>query len=59
VTAAICLHDVVCRLHQSGQYWAIGEDEKNALRLEWYRQLVKRPEIHEREFRKKWADGLF
>ncbi|MCG8474383.1 MAG: RNA methyltransferase, partial [Cytophagales bacterium] len=43
VTAAICLHDVVCRLHQSGQDWAIRKKKKNALRLEWYRQLVKRP----------------
>jgi tRNA (guanosine-2'-O-)-methyltransferase len=52
VTAAICLHDIVRKLYGSDIDWKLSEEEKEELRLKWYRKVVKRPDILEKEFLK-------
>jgi tRNA (guanosine-2'-O-)-methyltransferase len=50
VTASICLYDLVKRLHASEIHWKITEDEKEDLRMKWYRRVVKRIDIHEKAY---------
>lgn len=52
VSAAICLDTVMSRLRTSDLPIALSEEEKNDLRLKWYRKIVRRSEVHEREFLK-------
>lgn len=52
VSAALCLQAVIPRLKQSSVAWQLSETEKDLIRLEWYRKMVKRCEIVEREFLK-------
>lgn len=49
VSAAICLHSLVTRLHQT-EGWKLSENEQMTLRLDWYRKCVRRPEILEKVF---------
>ena len=50
VSAAICMNSVMSRLHQSDVAWGLRQDEKDLLRLEWYKKVVRRSELLEREF---------
>lgn len=46
VTAAICLCALTARLRASDTAWQLGEAEKAALRLRWYRKVVAHPDAH-------------
>jgi len=50
VSAAICVHSLTSRLRGSGLSWQLTEWEKNVLRLGWYKKVVRRSELLEREF---------
>jgi tRNA (guanosine-2'-O-)-methyltransferase len=50
VSAAICLNSVMSRLRKSGVRWELDDREKDVLRLEWYKKVVRRAELLEREF---------
>lgn len=50
VSAAICMNSVVSRLHQTDLPWNLKQEEKDVLRLEWYKKVVRRSELMEREF---------
>jgi tRNA (guanosine-2'-O-)-methyltransferase len=50
VSVAICLSNVLGKLRQSGVDIFLTEYEKKALKLIWYKKIVKRSEILEREF---------
>ncbi len=50
VSAAICLNAVLSRLRKSELAWGLREHEKDLLRLEWYKKVVRRAELLEREF---------
>ncbi|MCW5912849.1 MAG: RNA methyltransferase [Cyclobacteriaceae bacterium] len=50
VSAALCLQAVMPRLRQSSVHWQLSEAEKDTIRLQWYRKMVRRCEIIEREF---------
>ncbi len=50
VSAAICLNSVLSRLRKTNQPWGLSEVEKEMLRLEWYKKIVRRAELLEREF---------
>ena len=50
VTAAICLNQLVQKLHQSAENWHLTEEEKEVLRLEWYRKSLTRLEKLEKNF---------
>lgn len=50
VSVAICLNSLVNRLHQSGIPLGLNEDEKAIIRLGWYRKIVRKSSVIEREF---------
>lgn len=50
VSVAIFLHELLPKLRNSGTDFYLKEDEKNFLRLQWYKKIVKRSEVLEREF---------
>ena len=50
VSAAICLNSVLSRLRRSDIRWSLTENEKDLLRLQWYKKVVRRSELMEREF---------
>jgi tRNA (guanosine-2'-O-)-methyltransferase len=50
VSAAICLNTLLTKVRQSDFPWQLKESEKNELRLKWYRKIVRRSDLIEREF---------
>jgi len=50
VSAAICLNTLVPKLRHSNVNWRLSEAEKEFIRLQWYRKIVWRSEIIEKEF---------
>jgi tRNA (guanosine-2'-O-)-methyltransferase len=50
VSVAICLNTLVNRLHHENYSFYLSDEEKKALKLEWYRKIVRGSEIIEREF---------
>lgn len=50
VSVAICLNALITRLHASSEDFGLSEEEKGAMRLDWYRKIVKRSDLIEREF---------
>jgi tRNA (guanosine-2'-O-)-methyltransferase len=50
VSAAICVNALITKLHASGENYYLTEAEKNALRIQWYRNMVKKSDLIEREF---------
>jgi len=50
VSAAICLNSILSRLRKSEFPWILREEEKDLLRLQWYKKVVRRSELVAREF---------
>lgn len=50
VSAAICLNTLIPKLRQSNAPWPFTTAEKEFIRLQWYRKIVRRSEIIEKEF---------
>lgn len=50
VSAAICMNSILSRLRKTDLPWGLREEEKEQLRLEWYKKVVRRAELLEREF---------
>lgn len=50
VSAAICLNTMVTKLHDTEMNIGLTPDEKDSIRLKWYRKVVKKSAIIEREF---------
>jgi tRNA (guanosine-2'-O-)-methyltransferase len=50
VSVAICLNSLISRLHQSGIPSGLTEEEKAHIRLDWYRKIVRKSSLIEREF---------
>ena len=57
VSAAICIHTLVTRLRQANVDFSLSDDEKNTIRLAWYKKVVRRSELIEREFFARRAAG--
>lgn len=55
VSAAITLYHLIRKIRQSGISWKLSEEEQSELLLEWARKVVKRPELHEKNFLKKFS----
>ncbi len=56
VSSAICLSVLLNKLRQSiGISWQLGDEEKDAIRLKWLRNVVRRSDVLEREFMKSIA----
>lgn len=50
VSAAICLNTLVPKVRASTANWQLTTSDKLTLRLQWYRKIVKRSDIIEKEF---------
>jgi len=50
VSAAICLNTLIPKLHKSHNPWHLTAQEKGLLRLQWYKKIVRRSDLIEREF---------
>lgn len=46
VSAALILNELVAKLKSSGVNWQLSDKEKRELKLEWYQRIVKRSDIH-------------
>lgn len=50
VSVAICLNTILAKLRQNHAAISLSEEERQVLRLVWYRKIVRRADILEREF---------
>ena len=50
VTVAICLNTILHKLRQAGGAIGLTAEEKSMIRLAWYRKIVRRSDLLEREF---------
>lgn len=50
VSAAICINMVLTCLRKSTISWQLSEDEKETLRLQWYKKAVRHADVIEREY---------
>jgi tRNA (guanosine-2'-O-)-methyltransferase len=50
VSVAICLNALVSRLHQDFSTYGLTDEEKELLTLQWYRKVVRKSDVIEREF---------
>lgn len=50
VSAAICLSTLDQKLRSSNRLFGLTEDEKQELKLSWYKKIVRKSDIIEREF---------
>lgn len=51
VSVAICLNTLITKLHQdSWEKYALHDEEKEELTLQWYRKVVRKSDLLEREF---------
>jgi len=50
VSVGMVLMHMIGRLRSSGADWRLSEDEKAALRLEWYRTVVRSDDLIEKQF---------
>ncbi len=55
VSVALCLNSLINRLHQSQVNWHLSDQEKQAIRLNWYRKSVRNADIFERAFNENSA----
>ena len=50
VSVAICLNTILTRLHAAHAFIGLTELEKEELKLKWYRKIVRKSDLIEREF---------
>lgn len=50
VSVAICLNTIITKLHDAGAFIGLTDREKEVLKLKWYRKIVRRSDLIEREF---------
>ncbi|HLZ16198.1 MAG TPA: RNA methyltransferase [Cyclobacteriaceae bacterium] len=50
VSAAICLNTLLTKMRASNAPWQLTDEEKEVLRLQWYRKVVRRSDLIEQEF---------
>lgn len=50
VSAALCLHSLVEKLHQTDVDWHLSEEEKEVLRLHWLRKSISKVELIEKDY---------
>lgn len=53
VSVALCLYDVINRLHNSPYAWQLSEEEKQDIMLTWIRKISKTALLLEKEMRNK------
>jgi tRNA (guanosine-2'-O-)-methyltransferase len=50
VSVAICLNILIAKLRQSDFDFRLSEEEKQIIRLQWFRKMVRKSDVIEREF---------
>jgi tRNA (guanosine-2'-O-)-methyltransferase len=50
VSVAICLDSIITRLRRDNVVSGLTDSEKDFIRLNWYRKIVRKSELIEREF---------
>jgi tRNA (guanosine-2'-O-)-methyltransferase len=50
VSVAICLNTLISKLHQHSWNYGLTEEEQEELTLQWYRKVVRKSDLIEREF---------
>lgn len=50
VSAAICINTLLLKLHASGQNFMLSDADKLAIKLDWYRKIVRGADLIEKEF---------
>jgi len=50
VSAAIIIHQLIKKLHESHIPWQLSEEEKIPIKLSWLRKSIKKPELLEQKF---------
>jgi len=50
VSAAICLYELSNKIRESQIDWQLSDNEKDILTLEWYKNIIARSDVLEREF---------
>lgn len=50
VSAAICLYELTSKIRKDKIEWQLSENEKDELRLEWYKKVIAHSDILEREY---------
>ncbi|HEX6224182.1 MAG TPA: TrmH family RNA methyltransferase, partial [Chryseolinea sp.] len=50
VSVAICLNSIVTKLRSTQAFVGLSEEEKDVLKLKWYRKIVRKSDLIEREF---------
>jgi len=50
VSVALCLQSLINKLHQSPLKWHLNDQEKEVIRLSWYRKSVRNAGILEKVF---------
>lgn len=58
VSAALCLHTLVSKLHKSGVEWHLSQDEKEELLVTWLRNSIKKSDVIEKDFMERRAKGI-
>lgn len=53
VSAALCLHTLTSKLHQSDAEWHLKDSEKDELLLTWLRNTIRKVELIEKDFLEK------
>lgn len=50
VSVAVCLNVLITKLHRSDFNFRLSEEEKQLIRLHWFRKMVRKSDVIEREF---------
>lgn len=50
VSAALILNELVSRIKEEGISWQLTDEEKEDLKFEWYQNIVKRSDLHIKNF---------
>lgn len=53
VSAALCLHTLISKIHKTKTDWHLSESEKEELTLQWLRNTIAKPELIEKDFYEK------
>ena len=52
VSVAICINALREKMHRSAEVHSLSDEDKEEIRLDWYRKIVKRSDLIEKEFLK-------
>ena len=50
VSVAVCLNTLIAKLHHDFEKYGLSDGEKEILTLNWYRKIVRKSDVVEREF---------